>query len=77
MGNNLKAAMKALNKKVYFIETFTDEIDEILKTYKNGSTEVLDGDEVDELIRHLKNRINLLEGNITEDEFNKLDRNNN
>lgn len=37
-----------------------------------GSDEPLDGDGVDELIEILRAKINLHEGNITEDEYEKL-----
>ena len=47
-------------------------IKEIIKEYKDGSEEPLDGDEVDRLIEHLRNKINLFEGNITPQEYDKL-----
>lgn len=49
------------------------ELRDIIKLYKDGSKEPLDGDEVDKLIRHLKNQVNLIEGNITEKEYDKLE----
>jgi hypothetical protein len=50
---------------------FFDELRDIIKLYKDGSEEPLDGDEVDRLVKHLKNQINLIEGNITEEEYDK------
>lgn len=50
-----------------------NELAEIIKKYKDGSEEALDGDEVDVLVGHLKNQINLTEGNITEKEYRKLE----
>ena len=51
---------------------FFDELREIIRLYKEGSEEPLDENEVDELIKYLKNQINLIEGNITEEEYDKL-----
>jgi uncharacterized membrane protein len=45
----------------------------IIEKYKDGSDEPLDGDEVDRLIEHLRNSINFIEGNITEEEYEKLE----
>lgn len=47
-------------------------LEEILSEYKDGSNEPLDGDGVDDLTRIIKAKINLHEGNITEEEYNKL-----
>ena len=51
---------------------FDDEAAEILKKYKAGDDEPLDGDEVDRLIEHLRQTMNLLEGNITREEYIEL-----
>jgi len=50
-----------------------DEIREIIKEYKDGSNEALDGDDVDNLVEHIRNRINLEEGNITQEEYDGLE----
>ena len=52
---------------------FGDRLGEIIKKYKEGSDEALDGDEVDRLTEHLRNQINLIEGNVTEEEYLKLE----
>ena len=52
---------------------FEKQLIEIIKEYKAGSEEPLDGDEVDRLTEHLRNKINLNEGNITEEEYDKLE----
>jgi len=52
---------------------FETPLMDIIKEYKDGSEEALDGDEVDRLIEHLRNKINLQEGNITEEEYLKLE----
>lgn len=52
---------------------FGEELREILKKYKEGNDEALDGDEVERLVKHLRNQLNLIEGNITEDEYIKLE----
>lgn len=48
------------------------KIAELVEEYKNGINEALDGDAVDDLIRIIWCKINLQEGNITEEEYNKL-----
>jgi len=53
---------------------FFDELRDIIKLYKDGSKEPLDGDEVESLIKHLKNQVNLIEGNITEEEYDELEK---
>ena len=55
------------------MKEFEIEIRKILKIYKEGSKEPLDGDEVDALTEHIRNRINLTEGNITEKEYAELE----
>lgn len=47
-------------------------IEEIIEEYKDGDNEPLDGDEVDDLVEILRTKINLHEGNITEEEYNKI-----
>jgi len=44
----------------------------IINEYKDGSDEPLDGDGVDDLIKIIKAKINLQEGNITEHEYNEI-----
>jgi len=41
----------------------------ILKYRGDENEEPLDGDEVDRLVEHLRNAINLHEGNITNEEY--------
>jgi len=53
---------------------FFDELKDIIKLYKDGSDEPLDGDEVDRLTEHLRNQMNLIEGNITDSEYDKLEK---
>ena len=50
---------------------FEKELISILDIYseKTWETESLDGDEVDVLIEHLRNRLNLINGNITQEEY--------
>ena len=51
-----------------------EELRKILDDYKEGNLEEpLDGDAVELLIDHLRNKINLMEGNITEDEYLDLE----
>jgi hypothetical protein len=48
------------------------QLQPIIQEYKDSSDEPLDGDDVDNLVYIIKAKINLHEGNITEDEYNKL-----
>jgi len=50
---------------------FPDELYKIIEFYKDGSDEPLDGDEVDRLTEILRTKINLIEGNITDEEYGK------
>lgn len=54
---------------------FEKELIDILNIYtENGwVTEPLDGDEVDRLTEHLRNRLNLINGNITKEEYDDLE----
>ena len=56
------------------MEEFEEEVRKIIKMYKKGNREPLDGDEVDKLIEQIRNRINLIEGNITEREYEELEK---
>lgn len=49
--------------------SWTDELRLIIEDYKAGNDEPLDGDEVDKLVDWLRLKINLLEGNITWEEY--------
>lgn len=49
-----------MNKHIY----------KLIEEYKDGTNEPLDGDEVDRLCEIIKAKINLNEGNITEQEYN-------
>lgn len=51
------------------------ELITILDIYTEGRwlVEPLDGDEVDILIEHLRNRLNLLNGNITQTEYDHME----
>ena len=53
---------------------FQEELNQIIKKYKEGSEEPLDGDEVDKLTEHIRNQLNLIEGNITEKEYMELEK---
>lgn len=54
---------------------FENELLKILDIYTDGDwrNEPLDSDEVDNLINHLKNQLNLINGNITDEEYKKLE----
>jgi uncharacterized membrane protein len=54
------------------MKTWIEQLQPIIEEYKDGSDEPLDGDEVDRLIDIIKAKINLHEGNITEEEYEEL-----
>ena len=56
------------------MKEFEEDIRNIIASYKDGSNEPLDGDEVDKLIACLRNKINLIEGNITDKEYEDLEK---
>ena len=55
---------------------FGEELQKILNIYTDNewTNEPLDGDEVDNLVEHIRNQLNLLNGNITEQEYEKLEK---
>ena len=60
-------------KEEYKME-FQEELIQILNGYDpTWSQDPLDGDEVETLINHLRSRLNLLNGNITKEEYETLE----
>jgi hypothetical protein len=54
------------------MESWLDQLLPIIEEYKDGSNEPLDGDEVDDLVKITKAKINLQEGNITLEEYEAI-----
>jgi len=54
------------------MNTWINQLLPIIEEYKDGDSEPLDGDEVDRLCEIIKAKINLQEGNITQEEYDKL-----
>lgn len=56
---------------------FEDSLTDILNDYTDydWQSEPLDGDEVDRLVEHIRNQLNLMNGNITEKEYLELEEN--
>lgn len=54
---------------------YEKELIDILNIYSEFTwkKEPLDGDEVDRLVEHLRNQLNLINGNITQEEYDKLE----
>ena len=54
---------------------FEEELIKILDEYteQEWQDEPLDGDEVDVLIEHLRNTLNLINGNITRQEYEEME----
>ena len=55
---------------------FGEELQKILNIYTDNewTSEPLDGDEVDNLVEHIRNQLKLLNGNITEQEYEKIEK---
>lgn len=55
---------------------FGTELIKILDIYTENSwkNEPLDSDEVDRLVEHLKNQLDLINGNITDEEYADLEK---
>ena len=54
------------------MKSWTEQLMPIIEDYKGGNNEPLEGDEVDRLCEIIKAKINLHEGNITEQEYNEI-----
>jgi len=55
------------------MKNWIEQLLPIIDEYKNGSEdEPLDGDDVEELCKIIKAKINLQEGNITEKEYEEI-----
>jgi uncharacterized membrane protein len=54
------------------MNSWIEQLIPIITEYKDGDDEALDGDEVDRLCDIIRAKINLQEGNITDEEYNKL-----
>lgn len=54
------------------MDSWINQLLPIIEEYKDGDSEPLDGDEVDRLCEIIKAKINLQEGNITQEEYDKL-----
>lgn len=60
------------------MNSWIEQLQPIIDEYKGASVgslghkEPLDGDEVDDLCKIIKAKINLQEGNITQDEYDKI-----
>ena len=53
---------------------FEEELYKILDIYTENGEFDLDGDEVDALVEHLRNQLNLIYGNITNEEYAELEK---
>jgi hypothetical protein len=53
------------------MNSWIEQLEPIIKEYMDGSDEPMDGDEVDDLCVILRAKINLHQGNITEEEYEK------
>jgi len=67
---------EAMAKQVSIYSTkmnsWIEQLQPIIDEYKDGSNEPLDGDDVNRLTYILKAKINLQEGNITQEEYDKI-----
>jgi hypothetical protein len=63
---------KIIKHTVNKMEMWIDQLMPIIEEYKDGSDEPLDGDDVDDLVKIIKAKINLQEGNITAEEYDAI-----
>ncbi len=54
------------------MKNWIEQLLPIIEEYKDGNYEPLDGDDVYNLCHIIKAKINLHEGNITEEEYSKI-----
>lgn len=54
------------------MKNWIEQLLPIIEEYKDGSDETLTTDEVDDLIKIIKAKINLHECNITDEEYNRI-----
>jgi len=54
------------------METWIEQLQPIIDEFKDGSDEPLDGDDVDNLVEIIRAKINLNEGNLTQEEYDKI-----
>lgn len=54
------------------MNSWINHLQPLIDEYKDGTEEPLDGDEVDRLCEIIKAKINLNEGNLTENEYRKI-----
>ena len=66
---------KKQNSYIFRNVEFGEELIKILNIYTNKEwqDEPLDSDEVDILVEHLRNQLNLINGNLTNEEYNNLE----
>lgn len=72
----IRKCIKIIEKETNVFELeFEDELVKILNKYdKSWIKEPLNSDEVEVLIGHLRNQLDLINGNITNDEYLKMER---
>lgn len=58
--------------KIKAMKSWETQLQPIIDEYKDGWIDPLDGDDVDNLCTIIKAKINLMEGNITQEEYNKI-----
>lgn len=54
------------------MESWIAQLLPIRNEYMDGNDEPMDGDDVDDLVKIIRAKLNLQEGNITEHEYNKI-----
>ena len=54
------------------MESWIEQLLPIIKEYKDSDSEPLTGDEVNDLCKIIKVKINLHEGNLTQEEYDKI-----
>lgn len=72
LDNIKRSEVMIKNEDLQFGKQLLDILD--IYTDKEWTDEPLDGDEVDKLTEHIKNQLNLINGNITEQEYKDLEK---
>jgi hypothetical protein len=68
----LQNVFTPLKFKKLVMENWIEQLVPIIEEYKDGVFESLDINDVNSLVKIIKAKINLHEGNITEEEYNEI-----
>jgi hypothetical protein len=72
MNKITKKETEAMRPKQEIRGFWIDQLQPLIDEFKDGEDEPLDGDDVDAMIKIIRAKINLHEGNITQKEYDKI-----